>query len=266
MTVINITSNTNVSGLTPAGGNPADDYYVSSSAILTLDQSFTFSTLTLGKNSSGVATPGFLACRAGFTCTSNLGGPEAADITIWGGGEVKDAAVTPTTSDSPVTFKDASINPNPVILLREAGAKWSVQYYILVKPQIIFQIYEDLYPTETQTTIYMGSRVDVVQFSEDEGGVRYDLQDRFGKRPRYFRTGEAGRNVLAEISFNVEALQEAGLWQKFLRSKSQGFKGSMITDRRVWTNMRVVEVGPIKRAWGQDTTSANAPVRIVEDV
>src|SRR6266487_4917583 len=114
MTAINITSNTNVSGLTPAGGSASDDYYVSNSATLTLDQNFIYSTLVLGKNSSGTASAGTLACHANFSCTSNLSGIEAADIIIWGGGEVKDAATTPTTSDAPVVFKDASTNPNPV--------------------------------------------------------------------------------------------------------------------------------------------------------
>ncbi len=69
-----------------------------------------------------------------------------------------------------------------------------------------------------------------------------------------------------EVSFDIEAAAEAGLWQQFLRLKSQGLKGSYVTDRRVWTNMRVVEVGPIERSWGANTTSAKAPVKMVEDV
>jgi len=263
MAVINITVNTNVSALTPPGGNTADDYYVSNGASLTVNQNFTFRTLTLGKNSSGTASTGYLNCQFGFTCTSNLATPEAADIEIWNLGEVRDDAVTPTTRDSVIKFLDASTSPNPVIKLRESGAKWSVGYYLLIKPAILFQVYEDLSSTPF-SSIPISTRVDVVRFSENEGGKRFELQNRFGKRPRFFPLGDEGRNVVMGIGFDTEAGLEVGLWQQFLTVR--GLKGCLITDRRVWPNIRVVTVGQIERAWGSDTTTARPAIQFVEDV
>ncbi len=268
MADIDITTDTLVSALTPAGGDSADHYFVSNSAILTVDQNFSFLQLSLGINSSATKSDGTLACRAAFTIDAyepDIASKETMSIELYGGGTVTDAVATPTTRDGPAIFRGQGTDfPRINILLKESGAVWDVEYYTLIKAMPLFNIYEDL-SSEAFPFLPISHRIDVSMISEDEGGARFALQDRFQKKPRFFREGEEGRSVVMDVSFDVESGSETGLWQQLKRLKELNVLGGLVTKRRVWPRMRITGVGPIEEVSGKSSFRGNPTIKFQED-
>ncbi|MEE9569335.1 MAG: hypothetical protein V3W37_08115 [Candidatus Binatia bacterium] len=253
MADVNITVNTLVSGLTPAGGDQDDHYFVSNGAILTVDQDFTFEQLSLGINSTSTKSAGTLACRSGaassFTLTADkpeLTDEEAYSIQIWGLGAFTDAAASPTNRDFPIIIKCGSNFPFPVVRVSESGGVWDTEYYLLIRPLPWFEVYRDL-TTEPSPDVPIGNRMDVLDFDEDEGGVRFTMQRRRDKRPRFFREGEEGRGVKMQFAFDMENANDVGIWEQLKRLKTNDVLGALVSDRKVWTSMKIIDVGNIKR-------------------
>ncbi len=260
--------NTLVSQLTPAGGDSNDHYFVSDDANLIVDQNFSFLQLSLGIDSGGAKSGGQLHCRAGFTIDAfepTLSSKETLSIEILGGGKVTDAVATVTTRDLPAIFRGKGANyPQVNIFLRESKGVWDVKFYTLIKSNPLFHIYEDL-STEPFPFLPISHRVDVTLVSEDEGGARFTLQDRFNKLPRFFREGDEGRSVVMDLSFDIESGSETGLWQQLKRIKELNILGGLVTKRRVWPRMRITNVGPIEEVSGQSSFRGSPSITFQED-
>lgn len=236
-----------------AGGNANDRYYISGGFTTTVDQNFTFLDLSIGINSTGTKSAGTLACRsdsaASFTISANrplLSDNEFFSIQIWGLGKFTDAAVNPTNRDFPIIIKCISDFPFPIVRVSESGGVWDVQYYLLIRPLPWFEIYADL-SSEPFPDVPIGTRMDVLDFTEMEGGVRFSLQKRRDKRPRFFREGEDNRGVKMQFAFDMENANDVGIWQQLKRLKTNDVLGSLVSDRKVWTSMKITDVGNIKR-------------------
>lgn len=262
MADIDIAANTLVSALTPSGGDPADHYFISNSATLTVDVDFTFLQVSIGINkpaSGSVKSPGTLAVNSvtgSVKLTANeptLTSKEVFSIRIFGQGTVAPGTPAPDR-DTPPIFSCISNFPHLIISIQESGAKWTLDpYYVLKEPLPWFEVYNDLVTGEGSLPI--GNRMDIVMFTENEGGSQFELQDRWQKRPRFFRQGEEGRNVSMKMSFDMNAPLEAGLWAQMKRLKSNDVKGALISDRRVWLDMKITNVTPITRKASQGPRS-----------
>ncbi len=245
--------NTLVSQLTPAGGSAADEYYISDGANLIVDQNFQFLQLNIGIDSVGNKEIGQLHCRSGasasFTLSANrpnLSNNELFSIQVWGLGKFTDAAVNPTNRDFPMIIKCVTNFPFPIVRVSESGGVWDVQYYVLIRPLPWFEIYADL-SSEPFPDVPIGTRMDVIDFREDEGGVRFSLQKRRDKRPRFFREGEDNRGVKMQFAFDMENPNDVGIWEQLKRLKRNDVLGALISDRKVWVNMKITDVGSIER-------------------
>lgn len=218
-----------------------------------MDQDFVFEQLSIGIDSSNNKEVGQLHCRsdvsASFTLTADK--PELTDeenysIQIWGQGSFTDAAVSPTNRDYPIIVKCGSNFPFPVIRVSESGGVWDTEYYLIIRPLPWFELYQDL-TTETSPDVPIGNRMDVLDFDEDEGGVRFTLQNRRDKRPRFFREGEENRSVRMQFAFDMENANDVGMWEQLKRLKRNDVLGALVSDRKVWLNMKITDVGNIKR-------------------
>jgi len=259
MANIDITVNTLTSALTPPGGSATDDYWVSSSAVLTIDSTiFLFNGLNIGKHSGGTESAGSFKCRGGKTCT---GGP----INIYNLGEVKDDTTSDPSPSSPITFQGTTAVPNQKIHLYKSGAKWSVRFYLLNKPNVMFGLFQDLTPGPDTPLIDFSLYVDVLSDRENMGGSRFERQTRYGKRPRFFPIGKEGREVVLELAFNSAASAELGFWRNctILADKEQ--IGWLITPNTVWPRMRFVDTGEIEQNWSMKNFQLRFKARFVED-
>ncbi len=50
-----------------------------------------------------------------------------------------------------------------------------------------------------------------------------------------------------QFAFDMENANDVGIWEQLKRLKTNDVLGALVSDRKVWTSMKIIDVGNIKR-------------------
>jgi len=258
---VEITSDTTTSSL--SGGNSAETYLISNGASLLVDSNFQCQNVSVGLDGSSNEEIGFIQCSSGYEFKLNNNGV----FSIYSFGEVKDrAAPSHTKPVSPQIFKPLVSTYKWFLASYRPTAKWTVKYYFLDKPQVTFRIYDTLWPEgSSDTLIQFNAWFDTLSIKEDMGGSRYEIQKRYGKRPRFSAIGLEGREVNIECAFDSLTDWETGYWRYLTRMADDEVLGCLTTTTNIFPRMRIVDTGNIERRWERNNFRYLFNVTFIED-
>lgn len=202
MAVVDITVANTLSG----AGNINDDYFISNSANLIIDQNFSCKSMTIGKNSTGTESKGLLDLRA-FTLTFGTGIAEfgiTAHIKLYpNASEVRHAITTPPDAENPATFT-RDINDFLTIVNKGGNSLWSALYYILIRPTPLISIYSSTATPTVNNRVKLPDFGEVVEVTTKPRKPRFNIQARRGNTSRTEHIGYGPKEYTYNYLIDVD--------------------------------------------------------------